>query len=642
MASTPEDSKRNGGRQVSEQEARQVAEAARETEWGKPSFVKELFLGKLRLDLVDPPPEPDPEEQRRAAEFMDRVRSFLLAEVDPERIEREDRIPESVVASLRQIGAFGIKIPREYGGLGLSQTSYNRAIALISTYCAPIGVLLSAHQSIGVPQPLKMFGTEEQKRKYLPRLAAGAISAFALTEPDVGSDPARMEATAEPTEDGAAWIINGEKLWCTNGPIAELLVVMARTPARKAGGRRGITAFIVEASWPGVESVHRCSFMGLHGIENGVVRLTNVRVPNENILWGEGRGLKLALITLNTGRLTIPASCAAAGKWCVEVTRKWSNERHQWGAAIGRHEAVADMLAEIAASSFAMEAVAELAAALADAGKSDIRLEAAVAKMFNSETAWRVIDQTMQVRGGRGYETAHSLAERGEEPVPVERAMRDLRINTIFEGSSEIMRLFIAREAVDPHLSRAGAFIQPDAALGKRVRGAAGLAGHLAGWVPGLMVGWGRWPRYDHYGELAGHLRFADRAARKLARTLFYAMVRFGPRLEKKQAVLFRIVDIGALLFAMSATCVHARQLARDAEDARGPMRLADLFCRDARRRIAILFRDVFRNHDNFKYNVAQEVLCGEHIWLEAGLLQPGAAPHRDTLDTPAASGSAA
>lgn len=604
--------------QVSEEEARQVAEAARETEWTHPSFVRELFLGRLNLDLIDPPPAPDPEEQKRAAAFLREVEQ-MLGRVDAEAIEKNAKIPDNVIDELRRIGAFGIKIPKEYGGLGLSQTSYNRAIALISTKVASIGVLLSAHQSIGVPQPLKMFGTPEQKKKYLPRLAKGAISAFALTEPDVGSDPARMEATADLSEDGSAYILNGEKLWCTNGPIAEIMVVMARTPARDSK-RRGITAFIVEADMPGVETVSRCEFMGLNGIENGVIRFTNVRVPKENILWGEGKGLKLALITLNTGRLTIPATCAASGKWCVNVARQWANERAQWGAPVGKHDAVAQMLGNMAASTFAMEAVAELSAALADAGKSDIRLEAAIAKMFNSELAWAIADDLMQIRGGRGYETARSLAARGEAPIPVERAMRDLRINLIFEGSSEIMRLFIAREAVDPHLSRAGAMIDPKAKTADKLKGVMGLGVHFAGWYPQLVAGWGRWPRYGEYGRLASHMRFVERASRKLGRTLFYAMARFGPKLEKRQSVLFRLVDVGAELFAMSATIVRAKQLHKEGD--KNAMVLADLFCRGARRRVQRLFRDTFRNHDVFTYRVAQDVLAGRYAWLERGIVE--------------------
>lgn len=599
--------------QVSEKEARQVAEAARETEWDKPSFVRELFLGRLRMDLIDPWPQPDPEEQKRAAAFLADVER-LMDKVDAIAIDTDDKVPDEVIEALRQIGAFGIKIPKEYGGLGLSQTSYNRAIAQISTKCSAIGVLLSAHQSIGVPQPLKMFGTDAQKKKYLPRLAKGAISAFALTEPDVGSDPARMSATADETADGTAYILNGEKLWCTNGPIAELMVVMARTPARD-GKRRGISAFIVEADWPGVEVTHRCDFMGLRGIENGMIKFTNVRVPKENLLWGEGKGLKLALITLNTGRLTIPATCAGAGRACLQIAREWSNERQQWGAPVGKHDAVAQKIADLASHTFAMEATAELTAGLADAGKSDIRLEAAIAKMFNSETAWKLVDETMQIRGGRGYETARSLRARGEKPIPLEQAMRDLRINMIFEGSSEIMRLFIAREAVDPHLSRAGAMIDPDAAMGAKMKGAMGLSMHLAGWMPGLVAGWGRWPQYNEYGPLAEHLRFVSRAARKLGRTLFYAMTRFGPKLEKKQSVLFRLVDVGAELFAMAATCARARELSRNGD--RGANILADAFCRAARRRVKRAFADVFNNDDSRDYRLAQDVLAGQYTWLE-------------------------
>jgi len=600
---------------VTETEARQVAEAARETEWSLPSFVRELFLGRLRLDLIDPPPEPDPEEQKRAAEFMAKLKVFG-ATVDGAAIERTGKVPPDVIDGLRRIGAFGIKIPQEYGGLGLSQTSYNRALAHISTCCGAIGVLLSAHQSIGVPQPLKMFGTPEQKKKYLPRFAQGDISAFALTEPDVGSDPARMGATADPTEDGTAFILNGEKLWCTNGTISDVMVVMARTPS-KDGKRKGITAFIVENDWPGVETVHRLEFMGLRGIENGVIKFTNVRVPRENIIWGEGRGLKLALVTLNTGRLTIPATTAAAARWCLKVVREWSASRVQWGQPVGRHDAIAQKIGYIGSTAFAMESVTELASGLADAGESDIRLEAAIAKMYNSEAAWRVVDETMQIRGGRGYETADSLRSRGEEPVPVEQVMRDLRINMIFEGSSEIMRLFIAREAVDPHLQKAGPMIDPKATAGAKLSGLMGMGLHMAGWYPGLVLGWGRWPRFAGYGPLATHLRYVERSSRKLGRMLFYAMAKFGPKLEKRQAVLFRLVDVGAELFAMAATCVRARTMVRSNPSDRTPLDLADVFCRHARRRVARSFHEVFHNDDDVTHRLAKNTLEGRYTWLE-------------------------
>ena len=606
---------------ATELEAREVAEYAREQDWERRSFARSIFEGRFELDLIHPHPVPDPEEQERAAEFHAKLEAFSRDHIDGDQIDRDHHVPQEVLDGLAELGAFGIKIPRKYGGLELSQLSYNRSLEIVASRCGSTGAFLSAHQSIGVPGPLLKFGTDEQKERYLPRLAGGALSAFALTEPNVGSDPANMSTTATLSEDGSHWILNGEKLWTTNGPRADIIVVMARTPTPEGSRRKPITALIVETEWEGVETVRECTFMGLNGLSNGVLRFTNVKVPRENLLWAEGRGLKLALITLNTGRLALPAFCAAAGKGALEMCRDWAGSRVQWGRQVGKHDAIAQMLGRMTAETFAMEAVVELTSGMADAQTFDIRLEAAIAKLWASETGLRIVDDALQVRGGRGYETHASLLARGDTPYPVERYLRDMRINTIFEGSSEIMRLFIAREAVDTHLSVAGDIIDPKASAGKKLAALFRAGVHYAWWYPSRFLGWGFWPRYASFGTLAGHLRFVERASRRLARSTFHAMVRFGPGLEKHQAVLGRIVDIGADLFVMTASIVRARMLTDRGSDETGATALADLYCRHARRRITARFDALFINDDDATYSIARRFLAGDFEWLERGIV---------------------
>jgi alkylation response protein AidB-like acyl-CoA dehydrogenase len=613
-------------RNVSEREARRTAEEAREAEWRKPSFGKQLFLGDYRLDLIHPHPQPSADATARGEEFCARMREFCEQSVDSAQIERDARIPDDVIRGLAALGAFGMKIPPEYGGLGLTNLYYNRALIIAGSASPAIAALLSAHQSIGVPQPLADFGTEVQKKEFLPRCARGEISAFLLTEPDVGSDPARLNTTAVPSEDGSEYVLNGVKLWTTNGVVADLLVVMARVP-KGEGHRGGITAFVVEANAPGITVERRNAFMGLRGLENGVTRFHEVVVPAANRIGGEGQGLKIALTTLNTGRLSLPASCSASCKLALKIAREWSRERVQWGRPIGEHEAVAKKISFIAATSYALEAVVELSSQLADDKRNDIRIEAAIAKLFCSELASVVVDELVQIRGGRGYETAESLAARGERGVPAEQMLRDMRINRIFEGSSEIMRLFIAREAVDAHLTAAGEVIDKDLPAARRARAAAHAGQFYAKWLPTLVTGQGQRPgSYGEFGALATHLRYAERASRKLARSTFYAMGRWQGRLERKQGFLGRIVDIGAELFAISAVCVRAQmdsQVAAGTDRGAVARELADAFCVQARMRAEERFGQLWSNTDATDSMLAKHVLAGRYTWLEEGIIDP-------------------
>ncbi|MEU7036723.1 acyl-CoA dehydrogenase family protein [Streptomyces sp. NPDC046237] len=608
---------------VTEREARQVAEAAREQDWRKPSFAKELFLGRFRLDLIHPHPMPSEEDVRRGEAFLAKLRAFCETRIDGRLIEREARIPDEVVTGLKEIGAFGMKIDPKYGGLGLTQVYYNRALALVGSASPAIGALLSAHQSIGVPQPLKIFGTQEQRDTYLPRLARTDISAFLLTEPDVGSDPARLATTAVPDGDDA-YVLDGVKLWTTNGVVADLLVVMARVP-KSEGHRGGITAFVVEADSPGITVERRNVFMGLRGLENGVTRFHGVRVPAENRIGPEGAGLKIALTTLNTGRLSLPAMCVGAGKWALKIAREWASVREQWGKPVARHEAVGAKISFIAATTFALEAVVDLASQMADEDRNDIRIEAALAKLYGSEMGCLIADELVQIRGGRGYETADSLAARGERAVPAEQLLRDLRINRIFEGSTEIMHLLIAREAVDAHLAVAGDIIDPDKSLGDKAKAGARAGGFYARWLPKLVAGPGQLPNsYAEFGTLATHLRYVERTSRKLARSTFYAMSRWQGRMELKQAFLGRIVDIGAELFAMSAACVRADLLrSSGGPHGREAQALADAFCRQARLRVEELFGRLWSNTDDLDRRVVDGVLAGRFEWLEEGIVDP-------------------
>ena len=429
-----------------------------------------------------------------------------------------------------------------------------------------------------------------------------------------------MHTHAEPTPDGEHFILNGEKLWCTNGTKAGVIVVMAKTPPKIVNGKSKdqITAFIVEMDRPGVEVTHRCHFMGLQALYNGVMRFTNVRVPRENILLAEGKGLRVALTTLNTGRLTLPAACVGLAKRCLEISRQWAAERVQWGAPIGKHAAIADKIARMAANTFAMESMTLLAASLGGPRQTRRR----------PPRSRHVQDVGHANRRGKSSNDADAnprrtrlrnrrLAARraARQPVPLERFLRDCRINTIFEGSSEIMRLFIAREALDPHLKVSGAVLNSQiadaGATAGRARGRAVLcrlvseAMAAAAVVPGARC-------QVSGGTTTSSLCRAHQPAAGAS-----ALPRHGPPAGRSSnasnCCSGRFVDIGTELFAISATCLRAEYLLRsDAKETVNKaelLQLVDYFCRASRLRIAEKFRALRRNADHAGYKLAQHVL---------------------------------
>ncbi len=610
----------NKNRTQEEAKSIQVAEESRELDWKSKSFMGSMFMGDLDVDLSYPFPTQSVEDREVGDQVIERFEAWAKDNLDGDAIDKSQEIPPHVWKGLAELGLFGIKIDKEYGGLGLSQTNYVRILGAVAKYCGSTAATLSAHQSIGVPQPLKLFGTEEQKKKWLPRIAKGELSAFALTEPGAGSDPASMVTEAVKQADGS-WVINGEKLWCTNGTLADLYVVMARTTSED--GRKGITAFVVEGRTEGLEVVHRCRFLGIRAIENGLIRFRNVKVPDENVILGEGKGLKLALTTLNDGRLGIPAVAAFVSKDVLDFSASWAKSRVQWGKAVGVHEAGAQKLADIAGQTYAMETLALYGAALSDRHSVDIRMEAATAKMWNSERSWEVADTAFQLRGGRGFETEKSVAERGEAGFPMERILRDTRINRIVEGTTDVMHLFIAREALDGHLRNAGGLFKKGATLWDKAKTIGKCSLIYPKWYLKNFLG----PILDKFfkfdDQIARQLHWADRNTRRLALTLFHQMLLRGPKLEMRQLILARLVDIGAEL-AVMALVASRLQTEKDRKDANFThnMTVMEHFFKSRRAVVERLFSEVWENADLEAAAAANSVMARAESLPQLGDLE--------------------
>ncbi len=397
------------------------------------SFMKSLFHGVIAESVIFPYPEPGQAEVDNLNIMLDSVRKFCAKNVDAAKIDREHDIPKPVIDGLRSLGLFGMNIPQEFGGIGLSTTGYARVVQEVGGIDSSLAVMLGAHQSIGL-KGILLFGTPQQKQQYLPRLASGeAIAAFALTEPGAGSDAAAIQTRAEPNGDGSGYTLNGSKIWITNGGYADVFTVFARTSPAEEGAKPKITAFIVERGF-GVKSGPNEHKLGIRGSSTTALYFEDVKVPAANVLGEPGRGFKVAMEVLNSGRLGLASGCIGAAKRLVKLAVERVQERKAFARPIGEFGLIKDKIARMVAETFALESMTYLTTGMVDANVEDYSVESAICKVFGSETLWRVVNETLQIAAGIGY----------MQEYPYERMLRDSRINLIFEGTNEILRCFIA------------------------------------------------------------------------------------------------------------------------------------------------------------------------------------------------------
>jgi len=604
------------------------------------SFMAGLFEGKPNFDLLLPPEEPTQEREAGEA-YCKKIEAFLTSQVDPDEIERTAKIPDTVLKGLFDLGAFGMKIPKQYGGLGFSYKNYGRVLTLMASWSNILALTVAVPQSIGIAMPILLFGTEEQRQKYLPRVAREDISAFALTEPITGSDAANIqtEAVLDPT--GKQFIVNGEKLWCTNGPIARFATLIARVPARQSDrdGKsvwvpvpegKGVedlvhSAFILDMHQAGVQIRQRCQFEGCRGIENAHMTFQDVRVPVENVIGEIGKGLKYALIILNVGRaISIPAICLGMAKQAWQPTLDRANSRLTFQKPIGERQTQQMRIGQMAANLFAMEALAWLVWHLADHKQYDIRIEAAIAKMFCSEKAIQFLKDAQIIFGGMGYETAESKRLRGEPGFGIEQLVRDAEMYRIGEGATDILRPFVAREGLSPHLDRARTYFDDRVTGTERIRELVKLLRFYIPWY------WGQWRRNSlssrpemRHPKVRSALCYAERASRRLARAILYAMTLHRTALRDDQGRQNRIEAVGDDLLTISAAALYAESQERT-YGCSEVWDLADEFFRNAKERIGRNIRGLLHNDDRILTAIGRRALRGDYPSFSSGIIRRG------------------
>lgn len=615
-------------------------EEARERLTGQ-SFMAGLFVGKPDFSLLLTSEEP-PDQKAAWERYRPKLETFLRTHVDPDEIERTAKIPDAVLKGLFALGVFGMKIPKEYGGLGFSYTNYGRALMLIASWNNILALTVAVPQSIGIAMPLLLFGTEEQKRKYLPIVAREAISAFALTESLTGSDAANVRTDAVLDSSGTVFVVNGEKLWCTNGSIARYVTLIARVPAKRVQQDGQIlwvpvsegkdaedqvhTAFILDMETPGVWVRQRCQFEGCRGIENAYMTFTDVRIPAANVIGEVGRGLKYALTILNVGRaVSIPAICLGMAKQAWQPTIDHANTRLTFQKPLSERQTQRMRLGHMAENLFAMEALAFAVWRMADQQSYDVRIEAAIAKIFCSEKTIQFLKDAQIIFGGMGYETADSKRVRGEPAFGIEQLVRDAEMYRIGEGATDILRPFVAREGVSPHLDRAERYMNGEVNRGERLVELLKLARMYVPWY--MRLWWSRAlpDRTEfHHPKVRQLLSFVEQSSRRLACAIFWAMVRHGEQLRDDQGRQTRIEMIGEDLLTIATAALEASSPARVNSD-EPVWDLVDHFVADAQVRIDLAISELRgHNGDDVVTTIGQHTVGGNYAGLSHGIIPRG------------------
>lgn len=574
-------------------ETRKMAEELLFAEKKKPSFAKQLFFGKFNVHEAFPYPTPSNEEKEQTDNYIAELKDFLDKKLDPVSIDRHGSIPSEFIEGLGELGLLSLTIPAEYGGRGMSQYTYCRAMEIVAGRCAATALFINAHQSVGL-KALLLFGTDDQKKKWLPQLAKGKVlAAFSLTEPNAGSDAAGIETRAVYNPERRTYTITGNKQWTTNGSIADILTVMARTEVQTSKGREDkITAFLVTPDMPGFQVRDKAlDKVGMRGSTTSNLRFESVEVPEANILGPLGGGLKVCLTVLDFGRTTFGATCTGVAKEAIRMARAHAISRHQFKRPLGSFALVKQKIADMNALTYAMESATYMTAGLVDRGVEDFMLEAAILKVFNSESAWAILYDTMQIFGGRSFFT----------DLPLERMMRDARLNMIGEGSNEVLYAFI------------GAVGLRD--VGMELKAIKDLKKWKRGWNLSQNYLWAA-----QIPVTAPQLKVEAHKLAELVRSFgwsaFKALARYKEGIVEKQLLLNRLAQSAILIYTVSAVLSRLDEELKSGKVTSQELQIGKYYCRKAFKRFDSQLHPLFDEEDE-KIEALSDQITGLKGWMK-------------------------